>query len=432
MNARTENAHDSLQAALQRLREIFDETSPRIERAGSAAPGPADAEPKERMPADAARDEPAVEQAAAAADTSPLPPRPAVPPQQDGLQLSPADARHLLNLASQPEGRISPPERQLALDMLTLALITMPRTVLEELVERVCHMEAPPLALVRALLTHAPAELRQRLLADAALPERVLGEVIATGTEEDRRTIAGRRALGPTACAALAERADAATLRRLLENDFARPGDMTWRHLMRRAHDDAALLAPMLARSDLPVAVAHVIFWPAPTALRRRILLRHGSESAEMERLLALADPHDEPMSNESLMRLQAVCAALEESDPDQAISLASRDFAIAPQLAGRILRDRGGEALLVLLKARGASPAAFRHLLELLQERRIARRWAFVHELERLEDLFGRISRNRARMALLYWEWHTRALGPYAGCAPPENEDRATLGKTS
>lgn len=356
-----------------------------------------------------------------------MPQWPAAHSPATGLQLSSADARHLLNLASQPEGRISPPERQLALDMLTLALPGMEAPVMEELVERVCHMEAPPLTLVRALLQHVSDPLRQRLLADAALPDRVLGEVIAAGTEEDRRIIAGRRKLGPAACAALAERADATTLRRLLENDFARPGDMTWRHLMRRAPDDAALLAPMVARSDLPVAVAHVIFWPASAALRRRILLRHGSESAEMERLLALADPNDAPTTDELLIRLQAVCAALEESDRDQAILQASRDFAIGAGVADRILRDRGGEALLVLLKARGATPAAFRHVLETLHERRIARRWTFVHEVERMGDLFARISRNRARMALLYWDWHARAIGPYAGCEPPGNGNRAT-----
>ncbi len=336
-----------------------------------------------------------------------------------GLRLSSADARHLLNLASQPAGRVAPQERQLALDMLTLAVPGLATEVLEELSERVCCMEAPPLPLVRALLARVPAPMRWRLLEEAVLPDRVLCEVIAAGAAEDRRIIAGRRKLGPAACAALAERADAITLRRLLENAFARPGDVAWRRLIRRGMEETALLAPMVERKDLPVAVAHEIFWPASTALRRRILLRFGSESAELERLLTLVETNGKRSSHESLTRMQAVYAALEESDWDEAIRIVSRDSGIGWDTARRILRDRGGEALLVLLKARDAGMGDFRQMLLFLQERRIARRWTFVHETERLEDLFGRISVNRARMALLYWEWRSRRVGPYADCAP-------------
>ena len=428
----SEKTKDSLQIALQRLREIFEQSNALLDkiaaqpfadtpsRTRKAAATPVAHGAQAAAPASSASKLVATDRAGG---TSPALSGAAT---KTPWRLAPVDAWHLLNLASQAEGRIAPHERQLALDLLTLALPGMDATLLEELAARLCHMEAPPSSLVRAFLTYAPARLRQRILESAAVPERVLCETATSGSEDDRLAIARRRGLTPALCATIARHAQSATLRRLLENSQARLGDMAWRQLMHRAHGDGALLASMVARDDLPPAVAHDIFWPATTGLRRRILLRYGSESAAMDRLLALVDTGGPNRSHESLTHMQAVYAALEENDPEEAILLVAREARIGWETARRILRDRGGEALVVLLKARGASLGHLRQLLLFLQERRIARRWTFVHETDRLEDLFGRISRNRARLALLYWDWRCQALGPYGQEEPealPQND---------
>ena len=81
---------------------------------------------------------------------------------------------------------------------------------------------------------------------------------------------------------------------------------------------------------------------------------------------------------------------------------------------ADRIMADREGEPMSVVLKALGLSRARFAEVIDEFRQSPLG----FLHGSRNITDLqsiFDSLSFNKARMLLTYWDWAVQHSGPYA-----------------
>ena len=86
----------------------------------------------------------------------------------------------------------------------------------------------------------------------------------------------------------------------------------------------------------------------------------------------------------------------------------------LAGETALRILSDRDGEPVTVILKALGFQRAKFAEAMERLKHAdcELLREDRNIAELE---SIFDTLSFNKARILLTYWDWFVQKAGPYA-----------------
>ena len=321
----------------------------------------------------------------------------------------------LLGFASRPQNLMSPQDRRLALDLLSVLLPEADDFTCDILVERLLVMEAPPKALLSTVLELSTPEDRRRLVEEAHLPDDLLQDLARHGDVHVQEGIVRRRHLPACATWELVRYASSEIVQMMLRNAAAVMTESCWWHLLRRAVDDERLHTPLATRADLPRHVAWELFWHVGGQQRRHIISRFASDSQQLETLLEQAGLKLQ-RDVDFLADLHVVLGQLDEDSWTQAASRLAQQTGFSRNLCERLLRDKGGEPLAVLLKAHGVSSRDFVALMESMQKHRLATHWTFLTQTAQPEALYGTISINRARMILLYWDWRCRGIGPYRG----------------
>lgn len=346
------------------------------------------------------------------AEAAPAPPAGATPPAGPG---SPA-----LQLLDIVWGAVNlpPQERSLAGDTLLLLLPLLSDREVALLADRVAAMDQPPPLLVSRMLRDPRPEVGGVVLERSMQIEQAdLVAACREGAVERLRLIARRKRIPAVVAHELVLRGDLASLRSLLRNPGAEISFATFLLLSQMAGEHASLQAPLVLRADLPLAVAVDLIWRLPPELRRMIIARFLSDSVTLGRILAIGHGLDE--KGAAVLPAQPppeVDAALERllaGDRDDAARRLAAAAGLAEGTALRIFSDSEGEALAVLFKALGLGGARFAEVLEQLR----ARGGAINAErpVEELRAVFDALSFSTARVLLVYWDWFSRGVGPYA-----------------
>jgi uncharacterized protein (DUF2336 family) len=234
--------------------------------------------------------------------------------------------------------------------------------------------------------------------------------------------IARRRTLSTVLSDYLIATGEPGVLLTLIRNPAAAFSHDAFFRLAEFASQHHALLAPLATRADLPPPVAFELFWHVPQELRRFIFSRFLTDSETLNKILRITlathaadaselqaeakfparEALDEALASISAFRLDAAAARLAE------LSRISRDTAM------RILGDREGEPLTVLLKALGCARARFEEVLNTLRSAADGI-LSPDRKPEELQTIFDSLSFNKARILLTYWDWYVRKSGPYA-----------------
>ena len=309
-------------------------------------------------------------------------------------------ARSLLDVMSAPPGRSQPQERALAADTLLRLVPHLPLKSLAGLVQRVSLMEAPPQLLVRRLIRDARIEIAGPLLERAsAISDQELMMVIAQGDAAKQRLIARRRAISPALSEALIEIGDAGALLTLVRNPGATFSIESFHRLGELAAEMPALQAPLSTRLDTPAPVAFELFWALPAELRRYVLSRFLTDS--------------EPRFPDKAMIDEFVELA-RDGDLNAAAARLAELAGISRVNADRIMADREGEPISVVLEALGLSRARFAEVID--EFRRSPQEFLRgSRNISELQSIFDSLSFNKARMLLTYWDWAVQHSGPYA-----------------
>ena len=109
-----------------------------------------------------------------------------------------------------------------------------------------------------------------------------------------------------------------------------------------------------------------------------------------------------------------AVIARLRDGKLDDAASILGEMADIQAETAARIIADRQGEPLAVVLKALGINRAKFAEIVGLLKQPD----YGIIdgdRPTSELQGVFDSLSFNKARVLLTYWDWAMMKSGPYA-----------------
>ena len=331
-------------------------------------------------------------------------------------------ARALLDIMAMPTG-VQPQERALAGDTLLRLVSRMPVASLVALCDRLCIMDAPPPLLVRRLINHENAAVAGPLLERCpGISDQDLMSMVGKGDVATLRLIARRRHLSPALTDALIRHGDASVTIAVVRNPGAALSHEAFNMLAEAAKTRTSLQAPLATRADTPAPIAFELFWILPPQLRRYVLSRFLTESANLDRILRIAHTLDESNGGgiaNSRIADKAECEELIGLIAQGNAAEAARKLAslagISVANAERIIADSEGEPLTVAMKAIGMSRTQSAAAAETLRDapeaplrsnRRIAE----------LQNLFDSLSFTKARVLLTYWDWAVEQSGPYSG----------------
>lgn len=332
-------------------------------------------------------------------------------------------ALSLLDMMAGGSAASQPQERALAADTLLRLVAKIPVRQLLAIAERVAMMEAPPPLLVAKLIRDPRPEIAAPLLERCALiSDHDLMLAAVEGDVHKQRMLARRRVLSPVLADQLIARADASVLLTLVRNPGVSLNHDAFYQLAQLAVSNETLLAPLTTRADLPAPVAFELFWHVPQELRRFIFSRFLTDSENLNKILkitlAMQTTADGATGAEKpFPPREAVDEAVAEfvqGKLDAAAQRLGEMASIATETAMRVLVDREGEPLAVLMKALGYPRSKFGEALEQLQKGEI-QTIRPDRKLDDLQSIFDTLSFNKARILLTYWDWFINKSGPYA-----------------
>lgn len=329
--------------------------------------------------------------------------------------------RSLADLALLPPSLVSPQERGLLDAMLAPIITRFDDATRKRLVERLVKQVDGPRDLAMALALE-PIDIAKPLLVDGeTLKAGDLVSIIRNGTFEHRLAIAERRGLASDVADTLIEFANPEISTRLLANRSAELSLQGIEALTRQSAGEPEYQPLLLARPEMTVRLAHLMFWWATSPVRIDILRRFTAERNVAHK--ALAD-----------LLLDGLEAASGDSQFRLALSLVSEPVAIAKprflrlinladagqrdefheELADaaririetlrRIISDPHGEPISILAKALGLNRREFGELIVVVVQMREAS-LPTKQDLERMTAVFDEISTDRADMALHSWD---------------------------
>ncbi len=329
-------------------------------------------------------------------------------------------ARSLLDMMASGSNSGLPHERALAADTLLRLLPKLAAKPLAMLAQRLAMMDNPPQLLVAKLIRDERVEVSGPLLEDCMhITDQDLTTVVAENHPGKRRMLARRRKLSRAISDLLIATDDSSVLLTLVRNANAEISHDGFVALTLAATRHPDIMAPLSTRADLAAPHAFELFWAAPAQLRRYLLHRFLTDSETLTKILKITlstqDGDDSkeqnlPSPGEVMELLDLACKGRIETAAERLGEALGVDGATVH----RILLDREGEPLVVLLKTAGYPRGSVNDLLPALKRGDIAL-IAPDRDVTELQTLFDTLSINKARILLTYWNWAVLKSGPYA-----------------
>jgi uncharacterized protein (DUF2336 family) len=345
--------------------------------------------------------------------------------------------RRLMDVVALPSSRGNVQDRAIAGDLLLEMLIESDVTARELCARRLQDMSQAPKRLLRFLALDAPHVAQIILAENKAFDDSDLAYVVAHGSTPHRISVAQRRDVGPAVASAIADSGDPIAMGKLLDNNTARLSDHSV-DVMVGASRKAAYLVPLLIhRDELRPAHALVMFWWAPPAERKQILIRFSADRALLIDGCADIFRHaategwSDPVVRKALQvierrqrnraaldksgfeSLEAAIAHAAEVGLDRAqIEEISHMSGIKPITGEKIFADTGGEGLAVLCKATGLKREYLRQLWTATRRKGADQDANFA----RISEVYETIAVAKAQTVLRYWNWSlSSAFSPEA-----------------
>ncbi|MBI1261356.1 MAG: DUF2336 domain-containing protein [Rhizobiales bacterium] len=329
--------------------------------------------------------------------------------------------RALADLALLPPSLVSPQERGLLDSMLAPIVSRFDEATRKRLVDRLVMQVDGPRELALALAMEPIDVARPLLLDGETLKAGDLVTIIRNGTFEHRLAIAERKGLGSDVADTLIEFGVPEITCRLLSNSSAELSMHGIETVLRQSAGEQAYQPLLLARPELSVRLAHLMFWWSSAPIRLDILNRFTAERKVTHK--ALADILEDGLGaslGDDVMRLVLTQIRQSVSIPKQRFTrivnlgeAGSRDdfyqeladaARIRLESLRRIIADAGGEPLAVLAKAIGLNRREFGELIVVAVQNRDTD-LPTKNDLERMTAVFDIISTDRADMALHCWD---------------------------
>lgn len=336
--------------------------------------------------------------------------------------------RALMDVLIAPDGMVQPQERAFAVDLLLQAVDYASDAAKHLLCDRLANMPEAPASLISRFLNDPDLKIAEPLLLRAScVTDAELISVVESGDRQRSEMVARRRHMSSAVSTAIARTHDRDLALALVRNPCAVLSREAVEQLCDMAVEHQELVESLVARPEMTTACALRLFWDMPANERAYVLGRFLAEVQVLPQIIVMSKPgvdlvaaalgssarsredSKDASGKQGKRHASDLVAALTEVDSERLENLIAECGHVERTVAARIVDDGGGEPLVVACKALGVSRFAF---ADALQE------WHSAHGLstgqEPLQILFDTLSFRQARMALTYWNWQSRSIGPY------------------
>lgn len=341
-----------------------------------------------------------------------------------------AVVRALTDVLIAPDGMVQPQERAFAVDLLLQVMDYASPTAKHHLCDRLSNMPDAPASLVARFINDPDLKISEALLLRAScVTDSELISVIESGDTPRSVLIAKRRHLSSAVSTALTKTGDPALARALVKNPYAKLSREAIERLAAMAPEHTDFMEPLVIRTEMTTGCALHLFWSMPAKERAYVLGRFLADVQVLPQIIVMSKPGadlvatalrsgaggrtegDQSGQREttSKQKVAALSEALEAGDAENLSRLIGEFAQVESTVADWIVHDEGGEPLAVACKALGVSRFAFGDALAKWHSAR-----PLKAEHEALQILFDTLSFRQARMALTYWDWQARKIGPY------------------
>ena len=331
--------------------------------------------------------------------------------------------RRMADLAVLPPGQLTAQERSLVDLVVASGISRLYLVARKRLVERVAQLPESPAELTLILARDDEIEVAAPVLRGSLrLQPEDLVQIIREAGPTHHLAISERKYLQSPVVDALVEQAGVDAHCRMLANPAAEISTRSLEVLVRRSATEDALQPLLLARSEMNIRLAQIMFWWVSPEARIEILTRYSVERRMLYRALddvleagLAASVKDEGLQaalslvRDPLFATKHQTARLIDHATrhlrDEFIAELAFVGRVRPETAYRIVSDIGGEPMAVFGKAVGMTRVEFTDMLAALASMR-GLESDDAKSQSRVTKTFDMISNDRANFVLHCWDW--------------------------
>lgn len=320
------------------------------------------------------------------------------------------------------EGRLTEHQHALMSDILCKLIAEAETSVRKELAVHLAAAGSAPSELTQ-LLANDQIEIARPILEQCnILQNEDLIAIVRQRSDEHRLCIAMRAKVSADVSDALLESGDEDVIEALLNNADAEISRQAMEYLVEESRRVDRFQEPLLRRHDLPIDLAHRMFWWVSAALRRRIVADFVIDETELDEAVEQATRKVlEGAPNESAMlRAQRLVArmamlgnlnirfltdALKQEKISIFIAGLSEMSKVDTQTVWRVFNDQGGESLAILCKAIGMDRSDFTLLFLFLSGVRDGRKIRPANALKGMLAFYDGLELRNARAVVKFWQ---------------------------
>ncbi len=335
-----------------------------------------------------------------------------------------AELTHAITDMFLPEnGRLTEQERALMQDVLGKLVTSIEIEVRANLAEALVRSNIGLPDLERMLANDDIEVARPILEKSHALADVDLIAIIKQRTDEHRMVIAMRDMVSETVTEALVHSAGNDVIETLLRNPNAMISRRAMEYLVAESKRQDRFQEPLVLRNDLPVDLAHRMYWWVTVALRRKIISSFTIDEQMLDSVLqeatqrALVDHQDDQSVQARALRLAHQLQETGELDDQMLVKLLRQHrltlfiaclsvmSKVSYATAWRIITDRGFDSPVVLGRAIGMSRQSMTEMLLLLNEARTGGGPRSTSLLTNISMLYDEVDPVQAKRVLNIWQ---------------------------
>jgi uncharacterized protein (DUF2336 family) len=335
-----------------------------------------------------------------------------------------AELTHAISDMFLPEsGRLTEQERALMQDVLGKLVTSIEIEVRANLAEALARSDVGLPDLERMLANDDIEVARPILEKSHVLADVDLIAIVKQRTDEHRMVIAMRDMVSETVTEALVHSAGNDVIETLLRNPNAMISRRAMEYLVAESKRQDRFQEPLVLRNDLPVDLAHRMYWWVTAALRRKIIANFTIDEQMLDSVLqdatqrALVDHQDDQSVQARAMRLAHQLQEAGELDDHLLVRLLRQHrltlfiaclatmSKISYATAWRIVADKGFDSPVVLGRAIGLSRQSMTEMLLLLNEARTGSGPRSAAMLTTISSHYDEVDPVQAKRVLSIWQ---------------------------
>ena len=321
------------------------------------------------------------------------------------------------------EGRLSERERTLMAGIVGQLIHDVEMSVRRELAERLASEPNAPRELLVTLANDAIEIAHPILRQSGVLNDTDLIDIVKSRTQEHRLAVAMRSGLSAEVSQALIDTGDHDVIEALVNNHDAELSRRAMEYLVAESRQTDRFQHPLLRRPDLPIQLAHRMFWWVSAALREYIITHYKADPTTIDALIQEttskvqkgsetdrstyreAEYIVSEIANKGQLDERFLLQCLRRGRIAAFTAALARMADIEISLSRHIIFDPGGEGLAVLCKASGIDRSVFSSIFLLTREARDGSRMTDPAQLNAMVKIYDHLSQKEAQGALRCWQ---------------------------